>query len=296
MSFAAKDHEVTTQMNLPNQKRLNQYFTPRWVAQAVVSHYFSDLAPGSTVVEPGCGEGRFLMALPKDVNALGVEIDPVQAQLARDFTGRQVITGDFLTVPLPLEVDAVLGNPPFVASTVAAFLERSHELLKDGGRCGLILPTYVLQTHSRVASFSRKWSIQTELMPRNLFPGLSLPITFTVFTKDHSRKLFGFFLYKEAADVAMLKPDVRVVLATSTRRGSVWRQAVNAAFDHLGGGAAHLADLYAAVLHKPAENNFCDQQIRKVLQTYPEFVSVGRGVWARSACNDAFTEPVVSVA
>ena len=64
---------------------------------------------------------------------LNVEIDPVQAQLARERTGRAVIAGDFLQVELPGDVEAIVGNPPFVASTVAAFLERSHAMLREGG-------------------------------------------------------------------------------------------------------------------------------------------------------------------
>lgn len=273
-------------MSLPNQKQLNQYFTPRWAAQAIVDHFFADLKQGSTVVEPSCGDGRFLLALPDYVNAVGVEIDPVQAQLARAKTGRQVITGDYMQVDLPHEVEAVIGNPPFVADTVAEFLERSHELLRDGGRCGFILPAYILQTSSKVMAFSKKWSIQTEMMPRNLFPGLSLPINFTVFTKDRARKLFGFFLYKEAADVTSLLPEVRKMLNESRIKGSVWRQAVNAAFDRMGEDQAPLAQIYASVHHRPQENTHCEQQIRKVLQSYPEFSSVGRGVWSRVASND----------
>ena len=270
---------------MTNQRLLNQYFTPRWAAEAIVDRYFSDLGHGAKVVEPSCGDGRFLMALPDHIQAVGVEIDPFQAQLARSRSGREVITGDFLQVELPEEVDAVIGNPPFVASTVAAFLERSHTLLRDGGKCGFILPAYVLQTSSKVMDFAKKWSISTELMPRNLFPGLSLPITFTVFTKDRERKLFGFFLYREAADVTKLSPPVRRLMNEATARGSVWRQAVNAAFDRLGNDCAPLGDIYAAVQHRPSENSHCEQQIRKVLQTYNEFASVERGIWSRDASN-----------
>lgn len=277
-------------MNLPNQKALNQYFTPRWVAEAVVEHHFSDLRAGDTVIEPSCGDGRFLMALPQGINAMGVEIDPVQASIARQLTGRPVIEGDFLQVALPEEVDAVLGNPPFVADTIAAFLDRSHALLRDGGRCGFILPSYVLQTSSKVMHFAQKWSIQTEMMPRNLFPGLSIPITFTVFTKDKARKMFGFFLYREAADVKQLAPEVQKMLNASRRQGSVWRQAVNAAFDKMGRDCAPLGDLYAAVQHRPQDNRHCEQQIRKVLQSYPEFKPVERGVWARVAGNETGDE------
>lgn len=270
---------------MTNQKLFNQYFTPRWAAEAIVEHHFSDLGKGAVVVEPSCGDGRFLMALPDHIDAIGVEIDPLQAQLARVRSGREVITGDFLQVALPGEVDAIVGNPPFVAATVAAFLERSHALLRDGGRCGFILPAYVLQTSSKVMTFAKDWSISTELMPRNLFPGLSLPITFTVFTKDRARKLFGFFLYRETADVTKLNPVVRRLMNEATARGSVWRQAVNAAFDRLGCDSAPLGDIYAAVQHRPSENSHCEQQIRKVLQTYKEFAPIERGVWSRVASN-----------
>lgn len=266
-----------------SRQRLNQYFTPRWAAEAIVDRHFSNLPRGSTVVEPSCGDGRFLLALPDHVNAIGIEIDPVQAQLARAMTGRTVISGDFLRVDVPGEVEAIVGNPPFVAATVAAFLERSHALLREGGRCGFILPAYVLQTSSKVMSFAERWSIETELMPRNMFPGLSLPITFTVFTKDRARKLRGFFLYREAAAVAQLRPEVREMMASSSLQGSVWRRAVNEAFDRLGCGAAALGEIYGAVRHRPIQNQHGHQQIRKVLQSYPEFQPVARGVWSRVA-------------
>lgn len=271
---------------MTNQKLLNQYFTPRWAAEAIIERHFAGLGHGARGIEPSCGDGRFLMAVPDHVEVIGVEIDPLQAQLARLNSGREVISGDFLKVDLPQEVDFIVGNPPFVASTVAAFLQRSHALLRDGGRCGFILPSYVLQTSSKVVEFARNWSISTEMLPRNLFPGLSLPITFTLFTKDYERKLFGFFLYREAADMTALKPEVREALKNSPARGSVWRHAVNAAFDRLGHDAASLRDIYAAVQSRPSDNPHWEQQIRKVLQTYKEFASVGRGVWARVASND----------
>jgi adenine-specific DNA-methyltransferase len=269
-----------------HKKALSQYFTPRWVAEAIVERHFSHLRAGDKVIEPSCGDGRFLMALPDHLDVLGVELDPVQAALARQNSGRRVITGNFLDIDsalLPDEVDAVVGNPPFMADTVAGFLDRSHALLRDGGTCGLILPAYVLQTSSKVMDMAKKWSIQTELMPRNVFPGLSLPITFTVFTKERVRRLHGFFLYREAADVTQMSAAARDVLVASKQRGSVWRQAVRAAFDALGKSTATLADLYAILSRRPTENPNWMQQVRKVLQSYPEFQPVGRGVWSVSA-------------
>jgi len=264
------------------QKALGQYFTPRWVAEAIVETHLPHLKAGDTVIEPSCGDGRFLMALPDHVNAIGVELDPVQAGLARKHSGRRVITGNFLEVDpalLPSEVDAVIGNPPFVAGTVAGFLDRSHGLLREGGTCGFILPAYILQTSSKVMDMANKWSIHTQLMPRNLFPGLSLPITFTVFTKERVRRLHGFFLYRESAEVADMSATARQVLGTSKQKGSVWREAVRTAFDLLGKSTATLSDLYSALTRRPTGNPNWMQQVRKILQSYPEFTPLGNGLW-----------------
>lgn len=284
--FGEKIKEQRYFRSMSNQRTLNQYFTPRWAAQAIVDRHFAGLNTGAIGLEPSCGDGRFLMALPEHLQAIGVEIDPVQAALARINSGRQVITGDFLEVELPGEFDFIVGNPPFVASTVAAFLERAHGLLRDGGECGFLLPSYILQTSTTVMKFADRWSISTEMLPRNLFPGLSLPITFTMFKKDRERKLFGLFLYQETAELASLTTEVRQTLNNSSAKGSVWRQVVNHAFDKIGREAVSLTDIYAAVERRPTANPNWAQQIRKVLQTYKEFTPVGRGFWARVASND----------
>lgn len=267
-------------------RALNQYFTPRWAAEAIVERHCHGLHDGAVFVEPSCGDGSFLMAIPERFHAIGVEIDPVHAQLARANSGRHVIDGDFLSVELPMGVDWVIGNPPFVAATIAAFLDRSHQLLREGGQCGLLIPSYVLQAATTVNRFTSKWSVSTEMLPRNLFPGLSLPITFTVFKKDHERKLFGLFLYKETAELAALKDDARQLLNRSTKKGSVWRQVVHSAFDRIGEEVASLSDIYGAVQARPTANPNWEHQIRKILQTYDEFAPAERGFWMRLASND----------
>lgn len=269
-----------------HKKRLGQFFTPRWVAEAIVERHFAALPVGATVLDPTCGDGRFLSALPDRVRAIGVEIDPAVGALACAATGREVVVGDFRTAVLPFEeasVDAVVGNPPFKADLIAEILNRAHALLVDGGRCGLILPAYVLQTSSKVMAMARRWSIATELMPRNVFTGLSLPITFTVFTKEAERRLFGFYLYPEAADVAALPRAVRETLSDGRNAGSVWRAAVNEAYQRLNRPEATLQELYGAIEgRRPTANRHYQASVRKVLQTYPEFESRGSGVWRRA--------------
>lgn len=257
---------------------LHQWFTPRWVCEAIVDRHYRGLDLGDVVLEPSCGDGRFLQALPDEVQALGVEIDPALAEQARVDTGRSIITGDFLTADIPGPVTHVLGNPPFDARLIHGFLERAHGLLEDGGSCGLLLPAYVLQTSSKVMALNRRWSISQELMPRNIFPRLKLPLVFAMFRKDRVRSLVGFFLYREAADVAALPREVREALQQPPK-GSVWRRAVRAAFDRIGEPTAPLDRLYAAV-ERPSENRFWREKVRQTLQAYPEFRRAGAGLWS----------------
>lgn len=256
---------------------LHQWFTPRWVCEAIIDRHYGGLDLGDVVLEPACGDGRFLQALPDEVAAIGVEIDPELAEVARLATGRPVITGDFLTADIPGPVTHVIGNPPFHADTIHRFLQRAHGLLEDGGSCGLLLPAYVLQTSSKVMALNRQWSISQELMPRNIFPRLKLPLVFAMFRKDRVRSLVGFFLYREAADVAALPKDVRHALEQPAG-GSVWRRAVRAAFNRLGETTASLDRLYASV-ERPSENKFWREKVRQTLQIYPEFRRAGAGTW-----------------
>lgn len=256
---------------------LHQWFTPRWVAEAILERHFAHLDLCDRVLEPACGPGAFLHAIPADVDAIGVEVDPVLAEQARAATGRPVITGDFLQVELPPGITHMVGNPPFDAALIHGFLTRAHQVLPEGGTAGLLLPAYVLQTSSKVVALSRRWSISSELMPRNIFPRLKLPLVFALFRKDPMRHLVGFFLYREAADVAALPRDVRAELATDGR-GSVWRRAVRHAFQRLGRTRATPAELYA-VVERPTENRFWREAVRRTLQVYPDFQPVRAGVW-----------------
>ena len=263
---------------LPLRRELHQWFTPRWACEAIVERYFPELQAGHAVLEPSCGDGRFLLALPQEVDALGVEIDPALAAAASAASGRTVLTGDFLEVPIEQRFTHAIGNPPFEAATIHRFLARTHDLLEDGGKCGLLLPAYVLQTTSKVMELARRWSISQDLVPRNLFPRLSLPLVFAVFRKSRERTLVGFFLYREASDVAALPEPVCSALH-ERGRGSVWRRAVRRAFECLGVSQASLETLYAAV-ERPSHNAYWREKVRQTLQTYPEFRREAAGVWS----------------
>jgi hypothetical protein len=265
----------------PIADEFGQYMTPLWIAEAIIERYFSALDRSSLVLEPSCGEGRFLdafRAVMPDVQTIGIEISPALAKLAA-MKGHAVQVGDFRTIDLDLRPAAIVGNPPFSADVIDAFLARSHALLPPGGRAGFILPAYYFQAALRVEEMRARWSIAAEQIPRSVFPGLHFPLCFAVFSKDRRRSMVGFAFYETAAAVqkfARRYREIATVGGGSTC--SVWRQLVAAALEALG-GEAHLQTIYAAIEGKrPTPNPFWREKVRQVVQR--DCTRTGRGRYA----------------
>lgn len=259
---------------------LCQFFTPLWVAEALVERHFPKLDGADVVLEPSCGVGAFLRAVPRSVPAVGVEIDARVAAIARDESGREVVVGDFRDVALDVRPTAVIGNPPFVASVFDGFLSRCHSLLPEGGRAGFILPTYFFQTAGRLAGYAERWSVSHELLPRNAFHSrMRTPLTFAVFSKDARRLLVGFALYREAADVLAMEKGYREALQAT--RGSHWRAVCEIALRRLG-GAADLPAIYAELeRNRPTATRWWREKIRQTLRHYADtFTALDTGRYA----------------
>ncbi|MFL9611012.1 class I SAM-dependent methyltransferase [Methylobacillus sp. Pita2] len=258
---------------------LGQYFTPTWAAEAILERYFPNIDAEVGIVEPSCGPGSFLSVLPSQVPVVGVEIDPALAALASQHTGRQVILGDFSQVDIPFEPSLIIGNPPFSLDVIDQFLVRAHDILLPHGRVGFILPAYALQTAGRVAEYSSRWSILSEMIPRNIFPGLSKPLVFSVFTKDTRRVLVGMALYFETHDKNRLAKPYRDALSASV--GSIWKTVCKTAIKMLGGEAS-LQQIYGEIEgNRPTTTKFWREKIRQTLRLNPdEFKVVGNATYA----------------
>lgn len=256
--------------------------TPIWIAEAIIERYFGDLEKGAQVLEPSCGEGRFLdamRALRPDLLTLGVEIDPVLARMAAE-RGHNIRTGDFTEIELYMIPDAIIGNPPFEAKIIDQFLAKSYKMLRPGGRAGFILPAYYFQAASRVEQMRRRWSISAEQIPRSIFPGLHAPLTFAIFSKDKQRTMVGFAFYETAAAVQRFARKYRelVTAGNSRARVSVWRQVVSAALEALG-GEADLALIYTEIEGKrPTPNPFWKEKVRQIVQR--DCTRIARGRYA----------------
>jgi site-specific DNA-methyltransferase (adenine-specific) len=261
---------------MKQRRELGQFFTPEWVAQALVERYYPDLGMCDRLVEPSCGDGAFLRVLPDHVQVVGVEIDPDMAERARQCSGRPVVVGDFATAELPFSPTLVLGNPPFRQQTIQQFLDRAWELLPDEGGVGFILPAFAFQTSSTVDRLAQRWHMQQDMLPRNVFPRLMAPLCFARLTKGRKRGLVGFALYHEAAAVARLQARYRALLAQGER--SVWAAVTRAAMEALG-GTATLPQIYREVEgSRPTTNRYWQEKVRQTLQRIA--YRTAPGTWA----------------
>lgn len=258
---------------------LCQFNTPVWVAQALVERHFPKLGADDFVIEPSCGIGSFLQAIPAGVRAVGIEIDQVVAERARENTGRHVLVGDFRSIELPENPTAIIGNPPFRAELIDGFLDRSYEILPEGAKAGFILPTYLFQTAGRVCKYGDRWSLSIELMPRNAFHArMRTPILFALFEKNAARRLVGFVLYRECDDLHQMAKPYRELL--SSYEGPIWLAVCRMALRRLG-GRAQLKEIYRELeRNRPTRTDWWREKIRQTLRVYGQvFDPKGAGVY-----------------
>ena len=167
----------------PGRKRRGDYPTPPWLVDLVVAAATPAVSCGDVlVVDPACGDGRFLRASGERVRAgggravlVGCDIDAPAVSAARRALDAEIEHGDALRhdwSALAGRVDVVVGNPPYLSQLAAVttrggasahgggpyadaaveFLALAHRLARpDGGRIGLVLPQSVLGSARRRA-------------------------------------------------------------------------------------------------------------------------------------------------
>jgi adenine-specific DNA-methyltransferase len=154
-----------------NNKELGAYFTPPEVAEALVR--WAVCGPADLLLDPSCGDGRFLVP---HANSVGIEIDAGSVAVARARApGARVINENFFAwarSPLAAQYrfDCVVGNPPFIryqtfsgearalaqqycaslgvhfsglSSSWAPFLVTAASLLKTGGKLSFVVPAEI---------------------------------------------------------------------------------------------------------------------------------------------------------
>jgi SAM-dependent methyltransferase len=170
---------VTTLVAERSRRRLGAWYTPeavveRVVEQVVANDWLARRSRPLRVLDPACGDGRFLQSVARRVRAsggtceaIGVDIDGTTVADARRRTSDVTfIVGDALARSWTEgPFDLVIGNPPFLSQLAAStsrggssrhgggpyadaaveFLALSAELVDPaGGRVAFVLPQSVL--------------------------------------------------------------------------------------------------------------------------------------------------------
>jgi SAM-dependent methyltransferase len=106
------------------------------------------VAPGSEILDVGCGVGLALSILSEKFRATGVDVSSRMVELARERSPHTpVVLGDFLTADLPAAYDAIWEQAVlhlFPSVTEGVIFERFRALLKPNGI--LSLSTTVSET------------------------------------------------------------------------------------------------------------------------------------------------------
>jgi hypothetical protein len=150
------------------QKLSGAYFTPEPLAEALACWAVRD--DDDRLLDPSCGDGRFIASHP---NSVGIEQDPISATTAIERAPWALVhEGDFFqwAVATSERFECCAGNPPFIryqhfkgaardralalcrtngalftglTSSWAPFLVAAASLLKPGGRMAFVVPAEI---------------------------------------------------------------------------------------------------------------------------------------------------------
>ncbi len=183
-------------------KMKGAYYTPEAVARSLIAWVVRE--PNDCVLDPACGDGRFLAVHPK---AMGVESDSAAAtQAGQRAPWASIHEGDFFEWASGTDrrFECAAGNPPFIryqtfkgevrnralalcarhgarftglASSWAPFIVAASTLLKPGGRIAFVVPAEI--GHAPYARpvidylISHFGSVHIIAIKTKLFPDLS---------------------------------------------------------------------------------------------------------------------------
>lgn len=107
--------------------------------------------PEYRVLEPSCGDGRFLDSLrERGCRSFGIEVHPARSAQARA-KGHSVLTANFLECPPKEEFDFVVMNPPFYGRHYVKHVKHALKFLKPSGKLVSVLPATAWYDHKELS-------------------------------------------------------------------------------------------------------------------------------------------------
>ena len=257
-----------TSTTLPSRQRARgAFYTPSSAAEFMAA-WILEGTP-QTVLEPSFGDGTFLNALNRvstdlrrtPPRMIGVEIDKqtfVRTVASGVLQPSDAILNDFLRVR-PIEVDAVIGNPPYVRlrhmaapeSTVAMaaaaaqlgfdmdpsgsvwmpFVAHAVPFVRRGGRLALVLPldaTYVRYARPLWAYLASQFGVLQVIRSRaRVFPDIMQDVVILMASnKGATCNVLRYLAYSQVADFLIDSPQLAVDIPISAivegKRPFVW--------------------------------------------------------------------------
>lgn len=163
-------------------KDLQYYPTSVKVVDHVIEHHIGNVE-GVEVLEPSCGDGRFMDGLRKrKAKPYGIEVDALRAATARA-KGHNVLTANFLTMPAIKLFKIVVMNPPFYGQHYAQHVLHAWDFLEPGGLLVAILPI-TAREHGLLDHIlpAKRWSEPWHDLPVGSFSESGTNINTTVLT------------------------------------------------------------------------------------------------------------------
>lgn len=166
---------------------LDAFYTEPYIVRSMYKFLADHGVTGGALVEPSCGTGNFIGAMPESFregvhNITMVELDPITASIAKYLYPRaDVRNSGFESTNIPENsVDVIVGNVPFGDTPIVDtrykkdvtskihnyFIVRSLDLLKPGGVAMLITSSRTLNERSYGVNEAKK-----EMMKRADFLG-----------------------------------------------------------------------------------------------------------------------------
>ena len=145
------------------------YFTPKTVVEYCWQIVEKLGFENGKILEPCCGSGVFIERMPESIRRnsqiTGIELEAINANIAEALYSDVKIINDGYQSYNENEQDLVITNPPYACFTVRdqynfdlnhlkihhAFLCRSIRLLRDGGLCVMVVPSYCLDSSTNHA-------------------------------------------------------------------------------------------------------------------------------------------------
>lgn len=244
----------------PDQKARGAFFTPPAIADFLAAWAVDD-DPRATVLDPTCGEAVFLLSAGRRLRELGTPTADLDRQifgvdlhkkslaeamvlLEQEGLDAHLIAEDFFSLPSPVqlgctlpEVDAVIGNPPFVryqqhigaprarsaaaalaqgvrlsglASSWAALLVHACSFLKPDGRLAMVLPAELLTVH--YAEPVRRWlrrrfaAVHLVLFERLQFENALENVVLVVAHGSGGCEAFSLYHVHDSSDLQHIRP------------------------------------------------------------------------------------------